>query len=229
MHITVLLYDGFTATDCIGPHEVLASMPDATVEFVAREAGIVYNDTRSLGAVAARGIDEITATDVLLIPGGPGDRKVREDQKTLEWIRQIDKTTQWTTSVCTGSLILGAAGLLKGKRATSYWARRDMLAEFGATPVQQRWVEDGKIITGAGVSAGIDMALYLVSKLGGQRLAEAVQLGIEYDPQPPFNMGSDANAPENLVKAIRAGMESNFVELESKQPNRLPASLKRVI
>jgi transcriptional regulator GlxA family with amidase domain len=204
MKTAILIYDGFTALDAIGPYEVLRSAPGWEVEFVARERGEVRADSGAVGLSADRSLDEVTAADVLLVPGGEGNRKLLEDEELLSWLRAIDRTTTWTTSVCTGSLLLGAAGLLEGKRATGHWLFLEPLRSYGAEPVSERYVEDGKTITAAGVSAGIDMALYLLGRELGPEVAQAVQLGIEYDPSPPFDAGSPAKAPQPIVDAVTA-------------------------
>jgi putative intracellular protease/amidase len=207
MKIAVLLYDDMTALDAIGPYEVLSRLPGAEVRFIAEQAGLVRTDTGFLGLSADHGISEVTEADLLLVPGGPGDEAVRRNDRLLEWVRQIHEGTRYTTSVCTGSLILGAAGLLEGLRATTHWTRLEVLREFGAEPTGERVVEQGRIVTAAGVSSGIDMALRLASKIGGEDLARALQLGIEYDPQPPFDAGSPDKAPSHVVELVRATMQ----------------------
>jgi len=203
MKITILLYDDMTALDAIGPYEVLSRMPGAEVLFAGLEKGLVTTDTGFLKLSADYAIDQVTATDILLIPGGKGTRQIMTRQPVIDWVRDIHPTTQFTTSVCTGSLVLGAAGLLKGLPATTYWAVLDMLENFGAQPVRKRYVEQGKIITAAGVSAGIDMALWLAGKIAGKELAQAIQLGIEYDPQPPYDTGSPAKASSSIIHLAR--------------------------
>jgi putative intracellular protease/amidase len=204
MNISILLYDRFTALDAVGPYEVLSRLPGARVTFVAAEAGPVVTDNGMLTLVAECSIDELTAPDILLVPGGPGEVAARAGGPTLEWVRAVDETSEWTTSVCTGSLILGAAGLLHGVRATSHWLALESLREMGADAVSERVVFHGKIVTAAGVSAGIDMALALAAKVAGEQVAQAIQLGIEYDPQPPFNAGSPRTAPAEIVALLRA-------------------------
>jgi len=166
MDIVILLYEGMTALDAIGPYEVLAQLPGAQVRFAAAARGVVRTDTRALGLVADHAVADVSSADVLVVPGGPGDALVRATPRLLDWVRTIHETTQWTTSVCSGALILGAAGLLRGLEATTHWMVRDTLREFGALPVAERVVERGKIITAAGVSAGIDMALAVVERAG---------------------------------------------------------------
>ncbi|GLI01741.1 DJ-1/PfpI family protein [Phytohabitans aurantiacus] len=198
--IAILLYDGLTALDAVGPYEVLSRVPDASVVTVAKRAGQVRTDTGVLGLVADKSMRQVRDADVLLVPGA-GNRGViaaMEDAETVEWVKRLHRRTTWTTSVCTGALILGAAGLLRGVPATTYWASRSyMESTFGAIYKPERFVESGKVVTAAGVSAGIDMALHLAAKLSGERVAQALQLAVEYDPQPPFDTGSpDKAGPE---------------------------------
>jgi putative intracellular protease/amidase len=190
MNTAILLYDGFTALDAIGPYEVLNRIPGARVTFVAVEPGPVRTDKRMLTVIAESSLEDVPAPDVVLVPGGPGEVAARAGGPALDWLRAVHETSSWTASVCTGSLILAAAGLLEGKRATSHWLALETLAELGAVAVPERVVFDGKIVTGAGVSAGIDMALALAAKIAGEEVAQAIQLGVEYDPQPPFDAGS---------------------------------------
>ncbi|HKO39204.1 MAG TPA: DJ-1/PfpI family protein [Solirubrobacterales bacterium] len=204
MKTSILLFDGFTALDAIGPYEVLRSVPGWEVEFVASDRGEVRTDSGAVGLSADSSLAEVSTAEIVLVPGGQGNRVLLEDEATLSWLREIDRTTTWTTSVCTGSLLLGAAGLLEGKRATGHWLYLEPLRAYGADPVGGRYVEDGKTITAAGVSAGIDMALHLVGRERGAKTAQAVQLGIEYDPAPPFDAGSPQKAPESIVEALRA-------------------------
>jgi transcriptional regulator GlxA family with amidase domain len=204
VQIAILLYDRFTALDAIGPYEVLARLPGATVVFAAERPGPVRADTGMLGLMADAALADVPHPDIVLVPGGPGQEEQMSEGAVLEWLRAADDASSWTASVCTGSLILAAAGLLAGRRATSHWLALDQLAEFGVTPVSQRVVIDGKFITAAGVSAGIDMALALAGRIGGKELAQAIQLGIEYDPQPPYSAGSPGKAPRDLVTGMRA-------------------------
>jgi transcriptional regulator GlxA family with amidase domain len=203
MNIAILLYDKFTALDAIGPYEVLSRLPDAKVTFVAAEAGPVRTDNGMLTLLAERSLDEASEPDVLLVPGGPGEVAARAGGAALDWLRTANRTSTWTTSVCTGSLILAAAGLLDGRRATTHWLAFDELRRLGAEPVDERVVFDGKLVTAAGVSAGIDMALTLAARIAGDAVAQAIQLGIEYDPQPPFDAGSPSNAPAEIVELLR--------------------------
>ena len=228
MNIAILLYDRVTALDAIGPYEVLSRLPGGELQFVAAKPGPVRTDNGMLALVAERSIEDVTSPDVVLVPGGPGEVAARAGDAVLGWLRAVHERTTWTTSVCTGSLILAAAGVLAGKRATSHWLaleelgrlgaagvlegleatthwlELETLAGFGARPVARRVVEQGKVITAAGVSAGIDMALALAAKLAGDATAQAIQLGLEYDPQPPFDAGSPGKAPIAIVELLRA-------------------------
>jgi transcriptional regulator GlxA family with amidase domain len=206
MDIALLVFPRLTALDAIGPYEVLQRLPGAQVRFVGAERGAVRTEQGMLGLVADFAMGEVTSADILVVPGGIGTRQLVADEATLEWIRAIDAGSTWTTSVCTGSLLLGAAGLLQGKRATTHWAALDLLRGFGATPVSERVVEQGKIITAAGVSSGIDMALRLAAHVAGDDIARAIQLGIEYDPQPPFDSGSVAKATETVRNLALSGL-----------------------
>jgi transcriptional regulator GlxA family with amidase domain len=204
MQIAILIFEKLTALDAIGPYEVFRSVPGWEVKFVAPEKGVVRTDSGALGLSADYSLDEIGEADIVLVPGGEGNRALMSDERVLSWLRRIDAGSRWTTSVCTGSLVLGAAGLLEGKPAASHWLYLEQLREFGADPVGGRVVEDGKTITAAGVSAGIDMALHLVGQEVGHEVAQAVQLGIEYDPQPPFDAGSPDKAPDQIVELVRS-------------------------
>lgn len=203
MKIAFLVFDKFTALDAIGPYEVLSRIPGAELSFVAKEAGPKRSDTGFLGVTADRTLADVPDPDLVLVGGGEGNRPLMRDEEVLDWIRHAHETSQWTTSVCTGSLVLGAAGVLDGKRATSHWAYLERLREFGAEPVAERWVIDGKVVTAAGVAAGIDMALALTAEMVGEDVAKAIQLGIEYDPAPPFDSGSPEKAAPELVELVR--------------------------
>jgi putative intracellular protease/amidase len=198
MDIAILLYDRMTALDAIGPYEVLGRVPGATIAYVSPEPGTKRTD-QNLGLIAVTSLADAAHPDIVVVPGGPGETAAGQDERILEWLRAAHETTTWTTSVCTGSLILGAAGLLEGKRATSHWLALDQLHKYGAEPTLDRVVVEGKIITAAGVSAGIDMGLTLAAKLAGDEVAQTIQLGIEYDPQPPFDAGSPKKAPQFSV------------------------------
>ena len=203
MQIAILLYENMTTLDAIGPYEALAHLPGNEVRFVAKRPGLVQVDTGFLRLHADAGLAGVTRADVVVVPGGPGSKTLEDDQEVLGWLRELHATSTYTTSVCTGSLVLGAAGILRGLKATSHWSRLERLAEFGATPVSDRVVVQGKVITAAGVSAGIDMGLHLVQTMLGDDVAQAVQLGLEYDPQPPFDAGSPHKAPARVVELVR--------------------------
>jgi transcriptional regulator GlxA family with amidase domain len=202
MQTAILIFDGLTALDAIGPYEVLRSVPGWEVRFVGPVKGEVRTDSGALGLSADYSLEEAGEPDIVLVPGGKGNRALMKDERVLAWLRAVDERTKWTTSVCTGSLMLGAAGLLDGRRATGHWLYLEPLRELGADPVGGRFVEDGKIVTAAGVSAGIDMALHLVGREAGPEVAQAVQLGIEYDPQPPFDAGAPDKAPAPVVELV---------------------------
>jgi putative intracellular protease/amidase len=204
MDIAILIYDRFTALDAVGPYEVLSRLPNYKVTFVAEEPGLKRTDTGRLGLGVDGTLKDFPNPEIVLVPGGPGQAALMEDGPVHEWLRGAHETSEWTTSVCTGSLILGAAGLLDGKRATSHWLALEELGSLGAEATSERVVFDGKLVTGAGVSAGIDMALALAGKIAGEELARGIQLGIEYDPEPPFDAGSPEKAPPEIVEGLRA-------------------------
>ena len=208
MQIAYLLYDRFTALDITGPHDVLNSVPGNEAIFVAEERGPIRNESDTLSLVADASLAEVQSPDIVVVPGGFGNRMLLEHEPLHEWIRTVHETSTWTTSVCTGSLLLAAAGLLDGVPATTHWLARDLLAELGAKPVPDRVVEDGRIVMAAGVSAGIDMALRLVQKMNGDEVAQAVQLGIEYDPQPPLDAGSPEKAPRPIIDLVTAAFRA---------------------
>ena len=203
MKIVIPLYPHFTALDAVGPYEVLSRMPDAEVVLAATEPGHVSTDTGAVTMLVDTRLADVTDADIVVVPGGPRVPDMLSDQPLIEWIRTIHPKTTWTTSVCTGSLLLGAAGVLDGLEATSHWLALDFLPAFGATPTPARVVVQGKVVTAAGVSSGIDMALTLAAMIHGDDVAQAIQLGIEYDPQPPFDAGSPAKAPDAVVQAAR--------------------------
>jgi len=201
--IAIPMYDRFTALDAIGPYEVLSRLPDARVTWLAHEPALVRTDNGMLALEATARLEDLPQPDVIVVPGGFGTRDLLGDRRMLDWIRTAHETSAWTTSVCTGSLLLGAAGILDGLRATSHWTELETLREFGATPVEERVVPQGKVVTAAGVSSGIDMALWLGAQIAGEEWAKAVQLAIEYDPQPPFDSGSTSKADPELVARMR--------------------------
>lgn len=204
MQIAVLLYDRFTALDAIGPFDTLGRLPGAETVFVSERPGPVRTDNGSLALVADKGLGEVTRPDIVVVPGGPHPELEMKNPAVLDWLRAVDATTTWTTSVCTGSLLLAAAGLLDGRRATSHWLYLDKLAPFGVESTGERVVFDGKYVTAAGVSSGIDMGLTLLGRIAGDEVAQTVQLMTEYDPQPPYDAGSPDKAPAELVARLRA-------------------------
>jgi putative intracellular protease/amidase len=203
MNIAIPLYDRFTALDAVGPYEVLQRIPGAEITWLAHAPGLVGTDTGQLRLHADAAFEDLPDPDIVMVPGGTGTDDFLEDERLVGWIRKAHETSQWTTSVCTGSLLLGAAGVLDGLEATSHWLDIDSLERYGASPTGRRVVEQGKVITAAGVSSGIDMALVLAAKIGGPELAQAIQLGIEYDPQPPFDSGSVEKASPAIVELVR--------------------------
>jgi putative intracellular protease/amidase len=212
MRIAIPVFDRMTALDVIGPYEVLSRLPGATVTFIASEPGPKRTDTDMLSVHADAALGDLPDPDVVLIGGGYGTRALMSDPEMLAWVRAAHETSQWTTSVCTGALLLAAAGILDGLEATTYWLELETLRQYGATPVSRRVVQQGKVITAAGVSAGIDMALVLASRIGGDAIAQAIQLGIEYDPQPPFDAGSPAKAPDEIQEIVRAAQRAEAAQ-----------------
>ncbi|MEW2077773.1 DJ-1/PfpI family protein [Streptomyces sp. NPDC012403] len=209
MQIAIVLFDRFTALDAVGPYETLGRLPDAETVFVAERTGPVRTDTGTLAITADRALAEVPHPDVVVVPGGPGQTPQMENEVLLDWLRAADASSAWTTSVCTGSLLLAAAGLLRGRRATSHWLALDHLKRYGAEPTGERVVTDGKYVTAAGVSSGIDMGLTLLGRIAGDEHAQAVQLLTEYDPQPPYDAGSPRKAPAHLVEEFRS--KSRFI------------------
>jgi transcriptional regulator GlxA family with amidase domain len=209
MQIAFALYPGFTALDFIGPYQVLSNVPGVDIQLVTAEPGRVTDDNGLLHLEVTTGLDAVPAPDIVVVPGGPGQStSAAVDGPLVTWLKQVHGATTWTTSVCTGALLLGAAGILDGLQATTHWLSYDELAGYGAKPTEQRVVVQGKVITAAGVSSGIDMALTLVGLQWDADVAEAIQLGIEYDPQPPYDGGAPSKArPEirELVTAVMRG------------------------
>lgn len=203
MQIVIALFDRFTALDAVGPHQVLARLPGAEVVFASERTRGVPDDTGTLTLVADAAFADVPSPGILLIPGGPGTAAHMGAGPLRDWLLAADETSTWTTSVCTGSLILAAAGLLTGREATTYWLAKDELARLGAKPQDERYVFDGKYVTSAGVSAGIDMSLALAAKVAGTEIAQRIQLGIEYAPNPPYDAGSPATAPPEVIAAFR--------------------------
>lgn len=200
IQIAMLLYDNMTSLDFIGPFDVFGIMPNSNIRTVAKKAGPIRIDAGIPLLNAQHSLEEVPAADILFVPGSIDNSHIQRDEEILDWLRRIDRGSRWTTSVCTGSLILAAAGLLKGARATTHWAVLQTLETHGAIPTQERVVRDGKYVTAAGVSAGIDMALTLAALEHDEMTAMCVQLAIEYDPHPPFRSGSPACAPKEVVE-----------------------------
>jgi len=203
MQVALVLYPHFTMLDIVGPFQVLGDNPECQIRFVASSPGQIADHTGHTGLVASS-LEEVPRPDVVVVPGGFHDTQL--DRDVVRWLRDVHETTTWTTSVCTGSIYLAAAGILSGLDATTHWARKDRLEQLGARYVPERVVERGKIITAAGVSSGIDMGLVLVERLFGRDYAELVQLAIEYDPQPPFDAGSPTKARKDIVDFARVLM-----------------------
>ncbi|MDQ0790503.1 DJ-1/PfpI family protein [Streptomyces sp. B3I8] len=210
MRIAIVLFDRFTALDAVGPYETLGRLPDAETVLVAERTGPVRNERGSLALVADRTLADVPRPDIVVVPGGPGQSAQMDNPVLLDWLRAADTTSTWTTSVCTGSLLLAAAGLLEGRRATSHWLALTELKRLGAEPTGERVVTDGKYVTAAGVSSGIDMGLTLLGRIAGDEHAQAVQLMTEYDPRPPYDAGSPEKAPAHLVERLRA--RSRFLQ-----------------
>lgn len=208
MQIAILLYKGVTALDAVGPYEVLSRVPDADTVFVSEYVGPVRCDTGALALVADATLGEVPHPGIIVVPGGPGQTRQMNNSAIKRWLQRADATSRWTTSACTGSLLLAAAGLLDGRRAATHWLAHDSLVPFGAIPVHDRVCFDGKYVTAAGVSAGIDMALTLAAEMAGHVNAQAIQLGLQYAPQPPFNAGNPELAPSPIVEALNSQSET---------------------
>ncbi|HEU0019061.1 MAG TPA: DJ-1/PfpI family protein [Thermoleophilaceae bacterium] len=224
MLVAIPLFDRFTALDAIGPYQVLSGIPGTEVRFLGPEAGPVRTDNRMLTVLAEGRWEDVPRPDVLVVPGGIGTRALLDDERLLAWVREAHEHSTYTTSVCTGALVLAAAGILDGVDASTHWMERELLGELGACPVPDRVVERGKVVTAAGVSAGIDMALRLTELLTHADVAKAIQLGIEYDPQPPFDAGAPEKAPAEIVELVRqvvgAREAEAFAEIEAETAAR---------
>jgi transcriptional regulator GlxA family with amidase domain len=208
MQIAFALYPGLTALDFIGPYNVLSNVPGVEVVLCAAEPGLLPDDNGLLHLQVTTALADVPSPDIVVVPGGPArstDAAIA-DGSIVDWLRAVHPSTTWTTSVCTGSLLLGAAGILEGLKATTHWLSYDELASYGASPTEQRVVVEGKVATGAGVSAGIDLALTLVGLQWGEEVAQAIQLGIEYDPQPPYDAGAPSKAPPAITELVTAVM-----------------------
>jgi len=204
MQIVIALFDRFTALDAVGPHQVLHHLPGADVIFASERERAVTDESGTLTLRADAAFADVPRPDILVVPGGPGQADQMTPGPLQDWLIAADKTSTWTTSVCTGALVLAGAGLLAGRAATTYWLALPELARLGAVPKRERFVFDGKYLTGAGVSAGIDMALALAGRVAGDDEAERIQLAIEYDPRPPYQSGSPATARAELVEKFTA-------------------------
>jgi putative intracellular protease/amidase len=239
--IAIVIYPGFTALDMIGPYEVLRNLPGAEVRFVWHEAGPIIADSGVLVIGATHSLAETPSPDVILVPGGPSTPVHARDDALLDWLRRAHRSASWTTSVCSGSVILAAAGLLEGRRATSHWLAIPLLKGFGVTPVtDERIVRQANLVTSAGVSAGLDLALWLAAEIGGEARAKAIQLAIEYDPQPPFDSGhvskasaatkvaatallsKDSAKPANLKATTMLAWEQALTAVRSRRRKRQP-------
>lgn len=202
MKIAMLFFDDMTPLDTIGPYQVFTPVPGWEVVTVAREAGPIVDDSGRTLLIAEAALADVESADILFVGGGDV-RETMTNPDVLDWVRKIDAGSRWTTSVCTGSLILGAAGLLDGRMATTHWSQLEKLTDFGAIPVSERVVTDGKYVTGAGVAAGIDMALHFLGQVAGDEIAKCIQLAIEYDPDPPYNSGSPKTASSETQKLLQ--------------------------
>ena len=202
MKIAILLFDNYTALDVVGPYEVLSNIPGVKIYFTAEKTGL-YKNSKGLQIFADYSFTEIDDPEILVVPGGFGIDSILDNQNILNWIKAVHKKSIWTTSVCSGALLLAAAGILNGRKATTHWNRVEQLKKYPVEFVNERYVKDGKIITSAGVSAGIDMALYLTGLAFNDKLAQLIQLAMEYDPQPPFNSGSPHKAPKEILELFK--------------------------
>jgi transcriptional regulator GlxA family with amidase domain len=207
MNIACLVFDQITLLDAVGPVEVLSRIPGAKVELVAKKKQLLQSSKSGFRLMPDCVLEDMGAADILVVPGGPGVRPLLKDSRVLDWVRRVHQSSQWTTSVCTGSLLLAAAGLLQGLAATTHWNAMADLERYGAKPVQERVVLTGKIVMGAGVSAGIDMGLTLASLAAGEAVARAIQLRIEYDPKPPFDAGVPDRVDEMVLELARGGLD----------------------
>ena len=219
LQVAILLYPGISALDAVGPWEILSRMPNTEIRFVGKETGSIWTEGFTLLLGVTHTLSETLSPDVIVVPGGTTTPGEMVDDEVLDWVRQVHRTTIWTTSVCTGALILGAAGILKGLPATTHWYKMGVLRIMGAKPKpEERIVQAGKVVTAAGVSAGIDMALWLAGQIVGQERAEAIQLTVEYDPHPAFDAGHIGKAPERVRKLAKEMMDE-----------RMPADQRRLV
>ena len=213
MRLSILIYDGLTTLDAIGGYEVLSRIPGMETEFVGPARGVVAADTRRLGLLAWRSFEEVRGTDILYVPGGPGGFELEQNTAFLDYLRLLDSTSKWTVGICNGVGLLAAAGLLKGRKATTNWFYQDRLRGYGVEFVPERYHRDGKYVSGAGVSASIDAGLFLAQLLAGDMVAKAIQLGIEYFPAPPFPEKTVQESPPMIQQIVRQFEESGGAEL----------------
>ena len=218
MLLSILLFDGFTALDVVGGYEVLANVPGLETEFVAERTGPVFADTRRLALHAYRTLEETLDTDVLYVPGGPGVEKALRNATLLASIARLHASSRWTVGICNGVELLGAAGVIAGLQVTTNWFARERVAAYGAQVGTKRYVRDGKVVTGAGVSASIDAGLFLAGLLAGEDVAKTIQLGIEYYPDPPFGNGTPDTAPASAQALVRAFESGAAQRLEHLKP-----------
>lgn len=217
MRLSIILFDGFTALDVVGGYDVLANLPGMEVEFVAASRGLVAADTGWLGLQASNTFERLETADILYVPGGPGVAAALENIALLDCVRRVAASCAWTVSICNGAEILGAAGLLEGKQVTTNWFARDKVAAYGATIVKQRYVRDGQLVTGAGVSSSIDTGLFLAGLLAGEEMAKTIQLGLEYYPDPPFGSGTPDQQPAARRQIIAAAERGGAQRLAARR------------
>jgi transcriptional regulator GlxA family with amidase domain len=223
VQIAIVTYPWMTALDAIGPYEVLRMLPGAEIRFVWHEPGPITTDSGVLVLAATHSLSETQAPDIVLVGGsGPATASTANDEVLLAWLRRVHQTSTWTTSVCSGSIILAAAGLLQGKSATSHWMALSGLSAFGAEPERdQRIVREGRIVTAAGVSAGIDLAVWLAGEIAGEQTARAIQLLIEYDPQPPYDSGHLSKASAAVKREAAAIAAREGAQLLARDPQAM--------
>lgn len=217
MRLSILLFDGFTALDVVGGYEVLANVPGMTLDFVAAAPGPVASDSGALGLMASLSYAELAATDILYVPGGPGVEAALRDEALIDCIRRAGAASTWTVGICNGVVLLGAAGMLAGRRVTTNYFARDQVRAFGAEVLPERHVRDGRLLTGAGVSSSIDTALWLAGELGGETMARAIQLGIEYFPAPPFGNGTPDAQPQALKDLVARAEQTGAQRLAARR------------
>ena len=208
MKIAILLFDNYTALDVAGPYEVLSNIPDSKIYFAAEKPGL-YRNNNGIQIYADYSLNDVEDPEIVVIPGGFGIDAILGNKEILKWVNTVHEKSLWTTSVCSGALLLAEAGILNGRKVTTHWNRVEQLKKYPVEFINERYVRDGKILTSAGVSAGIDMALYLTSLVVDENFAKAVQLAIEYDPKPPFDSGSPEKAPKEIIEKIKSARSKN--------------------